>query len=345
MPESSDFSPAPWASYDTFKDARAAYDVHVGRSYDDAVRKALPPKSLVPDSISTDSAAPIIIFCDQTGSMGDWPAQIFAKLPYLDHEARFYFGDDYKIAFGAIGDADTDPPEQYPLQIRPFTNGKELETKLKELVVEGKGGGQYSESYELGALYAEHNIECSNAIRPILIFIGDEMPKEVVSPEQAEHWCGIKDAEPQLTLNLFERLKQKYSVYLVRKPYGTSNVDGEDSLNKQIRETWEKLLGADHIAILPNASRVVDVIFGIFAKETGKIDEFKKELVDRQGKDRDGKDKINVVMKSLNTIHSVKHEPPALSDKKSLKKLPAGAVSVTRRSGSGPTKTSKGLLD
>ena len=41
-------------------------------------------------------------------------------------------------------------------------------------------------------------------------------------------------------------------------------------------------LGADHISMLPKPDRVVDVIFGILAKEKDRVDYFKKEITGRQ---------------------------------------------------------------
>ncbi|MFX5476466.1 hypothetical protein ABTD55_21345, partial [Acinetobacter baumannii] len=65
----------------------------------------------------------------------------------------------------------------------------------------------------------------------------------------------------------------------------------------RIRRQWEKLLGDDHVVMLPEASRVVDVIFGILAKETGRVDYFTKELTDRQDPDQ-----VTTVMKSLHKV-------------------------------------------
>ena len=350
MPEYSDFTPAPWApAVDSFKDAKSVYDVHVGRSYNDAIKKGVTVSDLVPDKMVTETAAPIIILCDQTGSMGKWPATIFSKLPYLDHEAKFYFGDDYRIAFGAFGDANCG--ERYPVQIRPFAEGKELEERLKELVIEGGGGGQVSESAELPCAYVDANVEAPNAVRPILIIITDEKCYETVNKDQAEQYAKVAPGEKtDMTADLFDRLKKKWAVYLVRKPYELGS-DDESGNNRQIREFWEKLVGEDHMALLPDASRVVDVIFGIFAKETGKIEDFKKELVDRQMKDLDGDKKVEVTMKALMTIHKSHvdemRDHAKLPHKHSMKLLP-GAVkgaSVTRRKSTGKTKRSAGLLD
>jgi len=341
MPEDNDYTPAPWASHDTFKSARAAYDIHAGRSYDDAVKKGIAVTDLVPDRVSTDSENPIVIVCDVTGSMGEWPATIFSKLPYLDHEAKFYFGDNYSISFAAVGDAYCD---KYALQVQNFDSGEELEKKLKKLVIEGGGGGSCQESYDLAAIYYSRNCDTPNAIRPILIFIGDEGIHPQLYTDHAEKFCKVKTSSSMFLKDIMEELTKKWDVYIIRKPYGAVGNRMSDA-DIKIESQWEELLGKDHIAPLPEASRVVDVIFGIFAKATGKIKEFKDELKDRQLKDADGEKKIEVVMKSLVTIHG--REPGRLPHaKKTQKKLPGPkGASITRRTADSASKSSKSLLD
>lgn len=346
MPEHSDYTPAPWSAGDSFKSARAAYDVHAGRSYDEAVSKKVKASDLVPAAMTSKAAAPILIFSDETGSMGEWPATIFSKLGYLDHEAKFYFDDDYDIGFGAFGDATND--EKYPVQIRPFAKEGALQDRLKELVIEGQGGSGACESAELCALYADRNVDVSSALRPILIIITDEKCYETINPETARAWCRVELQKRITTKELFESLKTKWSVYVIRKPYGRSRSNEEDSLNREIRLFWENLVGADHVAFLPEAGRVVDVIFGIFAQETGKVDAFREELKERQLKELDGEHKVDVVLKALTTIHR-------LHDETSKKRLPGPADgttdkgtdsrSVTKREPGTTTRRSKSLLD
>lgn len=287
MAETADYNPGDWKGYD-FDAARKTYDVHVNRSYTNAVADKKRVADLVPASISTESPEPLVILCDVTGSMGDWPATIFSKLPYLDLEAKEYLGPDMEISFAAVGDANTD---SYPIQIRPFKKGKDLEVQLKELVVEGGGGGQNRESYELTALYYARNAEMPNAKRPIMIIIGDEdfypfIRKDICKMAHVN----IEDTELD-TKEVFEELTEKYSVYLVRKPYTYDD--------KKIEKNWADLIGQERIATLPSADRIVDVIFGILAKEKNKISYFKKEIEDRQRKDQ-----VDTVYKSLETIHA-----------------------------------------
>ena len=330
MSESGDYNPGVWKGHD-FASARRTYDAHVGRSYDAAVSAGKGTKDLIAENVKTDSTSPLLIVIDETGSMGDWPATMFSKLPYLEHETKEYLGEDAEICFMAIGDAYCSN-EKYPLQVRPFAKGTELKDRLKELVIEGGGGGQCTETYELAALFAAEKVKMPKAIKPIIIFIGDEKCYEIINPDHAERLMGIKLEKTLTTKAVFEKLKQKYSVYLIRKAYGTSAGNTMNTNDVEITRDWAQLVGEDHISNLPEAGRVVDVIFGILAKETGRIAYFENELEDRQLKDKDGSHKIDVVYKSLATIHSVSTPARSAAGKsvmrKSVKKLGDGSKSV-----------------
>lgn len=321
MSESGDYDPGPWRGYD-FKSAKKTYDVHVGRSYDAAVSKGKKGEDLVAKVLSTDSESPLIIACDVTGSMGEWPATIFSKLPYLDLEGKEYLGKGMEISFAAVGDAYSD---NYPLQTRPFVGGKGLEKELKELVIEKGGGGQIMESYDLAALYYANNVKMPKAINPIFIFIGDEGLYDSVDKDQAKEWARTNIEGRLTTKQVIDQLKSKYAVYLVRKPYHDSG-DSMSSEDKTIKKQWETLLGEDHVALLPDPKRVVDVIFGILAKETDRVKYFEKELTGRQTPEQ-----VKAVMKSLHSIHY-------LPDK-SVKKLEAGH-SLSRKGGDGKDASS-----
>jgi hypothetical protein len=249
--------------------------------------------------------------------MGAWPATIFSKLPYLDHEMKKeYFGDGAEICFAAVGDAFSD---KYPLQAGEFSSGADMKKRLEALVIEGGGGGSGSESYELAALYFARNCEMPMAMRkPIFIMIGDEMPYDTISPDIGERYAHTASPKMITVQDVFRELADKYSVYYIRKPFGSER-DGEVSPHHKM---WTSLVGDDRVVYLPEAERVVDVIFGIFAREAGKIDYFTKELTDRQRPDQ-----VKVVMKSLATVHAAM--PP--------KKLGKGA-STLHKPGTG-TKT------
>lgn len=297
MSESGDYTPAPhWrGASNNFVSARRSYASVADRSYSEAVDKGVDVSDLCPEEISTDCEAPLVIAIDVTASMGEWPITIFSKLPYLEHEGQEYLGDDMEISFAAIGDSQYD---RYPLQVREFVKGAKLKKELEGLVHEKGGGGNQQESYDLAALYYSRNCKTDGAIRkPIFIFIGDEGVYDPDFSPKAEALCHTKIDGRSTPKSAFNALKETFNVYVIRKSYGGG--DSESSIQKQ----WETLLGKDHVIALQAPERVVDVIFGILAKETGRIEYFEEELEDRQGKDTDGDKKIAIVLKSLHSVH------------------------------------------
>ena len=313
MSETADFNPGHWRGHD-FSSARKTYDKHVGRSYGDAVKSDVKMEDLVPDVIETNSPSPMVILCDVTGSMGRWPATIFSKLPYLELEGQEYLGEDMEICWGAIGDAQC--RDKYPLQMRQFTKGTALKDELQKLVIEGGGGGGARESYELGALYCARNISMPKAINPICIIIGDEGFYDIVNKADGEKFARTSLQGRITGEEIFAELMSKFSVYLIRKPYGYTVENKRTRQDQAIYDQWENVLGADRIVMLPEADRVVDVIFGILAKETDRVDYFEEELTERQNADQ-----VETVMKSLKTIHQVSledDEPKLLGSGKSV---------------------------
>ena len=329
MSEAGDYDPGHWRGYD-FKSARKTYDKHVSRSYSDARvsrgGKSVSVKDCVPAEVKTESTSPLVIAIDVTGSMGDWPATIFSKLPYLDLEGKEYLGEDMEISFAAVGDYFSD---EYPLQVQPFCTGKGLEKTLKKLIIEQGGGGTTQESYELAATYYAHNTSMDEAVRPIFIFIGDEGFYDWVDKEASKDWAHVSGKQRVSGAVAIKNLKKKFSVYIVRKPYSMSRINSRSSTDERIHKQWVEALGEDHVVELPDASRVVDVIFGILAKETGRVDYFEGELKDRQDPDQ-----VSVVMDSLVTVHTA-----------SVKKLPENVSLTRRKKGSKTPGKSVSLLD
>lgn len=297
MSESGDYDPGPWSGH-SFTDARKTYDVHVGRSYKDAVDTKKTIADLLPTTLETKSSTPLVIVTDETGSMGEWPVTIFSKLPYLEHEAKDYLGADTEISFSAIGDARNH--EDYPLQCRPFTKGASLSDRLKELVIERKGGGSLHETYELAALYYARNVKMPLAEKGIMIFIGDEKPYDAITPDLARKYAHVDLSKSVQTKDVFKELSKKFSVYAILKPYD-GDANNMSVTDKEVHSTWCNLLGEDHVAILPSAERVVDVIFGILAEEKGRFKDYMKEIEDRQ---KDDPRKVEIAYKSLSTIHN-----------------------------------------
>jgi hypothetical protein len=129
----------------------------------------------------------IAFVLDVTGSMGEIPDLLARQeLPKFMKLLTACQVADPQVLFMAVGDATSD---QAPLQIGQFESTAELMDQwLTWSFLEGGGGGQNTESYEL-AFYtaAQHtSIDCFDRrkVKGYLFMTGDELPYPAVSRHQ-----------------------------------------------------------------------------------------------------------------------------------------------------------------
>ncbi|MBI2124182.1 hypothetical protein HYT92_00130 [Candidatus Pacearchaeota archaeon] len=180
---------------------------------------------------------------------------------------------------------------------------------IEEQGLSGKFIGLYSgnmgKGHELDTLLGA--IEALREVEDLLfVFIGDEGFYGFIDSERAKEWTGISFEKRMPTKKIIEDLQKKYSVYLIRKPYEMSKDNSMSETDRVIQKQWQDVLGAEHMATLPQPDRVVDVIFGIMAKETSRIGYFRDEITGRQidlDKPEEGILKVSQAYKSLHAIH------------------------------------------
>src|SRR5262249_26010298 len=142
-------------------------------------------------------STPIAVLFDVTGSMGGVPRELVRKLPELyGLLLRKGYVEHPQVMFGAIGDATTD---RVPLQFGQFESDNRADGDLLKMVLEGGGGGQTTESYELAAYFmARHTAIDSwerRGRKGYVFFIGDEQPYPQVDPLQVRELIGDDLAE------------------------------------------------------------------------------------------------------------------------------------------------------
>ena len=130
------------------------------------------------DSANHPESVSIAVAFDVTGSMRDVPRILQKGLPKLMGlllQKRWI--EHPQILFGAVGDATCD---RVPLQIGQFESDIAMEGDLERFLLEGGGGGQAMESYELAIYMASRHfsIDCweKRKRKGYLFLIGDEMP-------------------------------------------------------------------------------------------------------------------------------------------------------------------------
>lgn len=245
------------------------------------------------DSAEHPTSLAIAVLFDVTGSMRQVPQVLQKKLPQLlGLLLRKGYVEHPQILFGAIGDATVD---RVPLQVGQFESDNRMDTNLGDIVLEGGGGGQMTESYEL-ALYfmARHTaLDCldKRGRRGYLFIIGDEMAYPQVKAREVRGVIGDDLAEDISLEAIVAEARRKYDVYHLL-PEGSSYA-GDD----RVLEFWQRLLG-QNVVRLDDLDAVCETIALTVGLGEGTVD------LDRGLRDlRDvGSDKMGTVGRALARI-------------------------------------------
>ena len=215
------------------------------------------------DSAEHPASLAIAVLFDVTGSMGGVPRVLQTKLAELHSLLlRKRYVDHPQILFGAIGDAYSD---RVPLQVGQFESDNRMDRQLGDIVLEGGGGGQMRESYELAMYFmARHtSLDCheKRGKRGYLFIIGDEMPYPSVNPHHVSRilgrrpepggrpgeWPGERpgrgDSADVPVEDVVRELTRKFDVYYIL-PEGSAYVG-----NDEVLSTWRALLGQNVIQL------------------------------------------------------------------------------------------------
>jgi hypothetical protein len=197
------------------------------------------------DSDEHPASLAVAVLFDVTGSMQTVPRTLQTKLPeLLGLLLRKGYAAHPQILFGAIGDATCD---RAPLQIGQFESDNRMDHDLGRIVLEGGGGGQKTESYELAMYFmARHtSIDCHErrGRRGYLFLIGDEMPYPRVRAGEVRRVIGDRLAEHIPVEAIVAELTQRYDVYYIL-PEGTAHAG-----DRQVLDRWRGLLGQNVIQL------------------------------------------------------------------------------------------------
>lgn len=217
-------------------------------------------KSLSPDRkiIVSKSKNPVIIIIDVTGSNKNFARLIYDKMPMLygQIEEKGYL-QDFDIAILAVGDSKCD---HYPIQVSDFAKGIEIDSWLEKLVLEGGGGANEKESYELIAHYLNEACEIRDDANPIVLFIGDEAAYETISKNESQEF-GISYSQSTDEYNPFPILLKKFqnNVFMLLNKYCARD------FVPTITSFWENALPSEHTIKIKEEKSIADLILGLIA--------------------------------------------------------------------------------
>lgn len=185
-----------------------------------AVHNKLDPKGVLResrDSTAHPDSNAIMVWFDVTGSMAGVPRILQANLPKLHGLlTRKGYITDPQVLFGAIGDATSD---KVPLQVGQFESGNEMEDDLANIFLEGNGGGQTAETYELAMYFSMHKtaLDCfeKRGRKGYLFMIGDEKSYPMVKSAHVASLLGDTLEADIPTETMVKRLQEKFHCYFI----------------------------------------------------------------------------------------------------------------------------------
>ena len=254
------------------------YDQQVRDTGVAQVHDAMNPYRVTRESRDSDdhpeSVAIAVIF-DETGSMGRVPRVLQTKLGAL---MRVLIQKGYvahpQVLFGAIGDAYCDA---VPLQIGQFESGLEMDDDLAKLYLEGGGGGQVHETYELAIYFmARHTIiDCyeRRGRKGYLFTIGDEKPYAVVRRQHVRELIGDAIWRDIPVEKVVAEVLQRYEYFHII-PTNTSHGRSPD-----VQAHWKALLG-ERVLLLDDEAAVVETIALAIGLCEGTLDDLSSGAAD-----------------------------------------------------------------
>lgn len=217
------------------------------------------------DSEEHPNSFPIIIALDTTGSMDDIPRNLITgALPEIMKHIIEAGIPDPQICFLGVGDAYYD---KCPIQCGQFESSDELMEKWFKLVyLEGGGGGNGGESYNL-AWYFAAKCTATDAFekrkkKGVLITIGDEPCHKALSRTDIQQLFG-KNSEVDFTsVRLLDEVREKWTPYHIQM--------GNGKWDYSVIEGWKHLIGENHLVVLPREDyKIIPVITSIICSEYG----------------------------------------------------------------------------
>lgn len=208
------------------------------------------------DSAEHPNSFPIIIGLDVTGSMGSVPHHLIAHtFPKIMGKIMQAGEKDPQVLFTAVGDHEVDSS---PLQVGQFESSDELLDKwLRNVYLEGGGGGNAGESYHLAWYLAANHTKLDSfekrGKKGILFTIGDEPTLKSLSSADIRNITGNGDCKSKSAAELLEDAQKMYDVYHIHVTFTGAGRD------KRTQDGWKQLMG-DHVLFANTQDEIANLI-------------------------------------------------------------------------------------
>lgn len=256
---SGSFDSSAYRSFASTTTGKTTDEIYTSRS----LNPSLDPKGVKMresrDSADNPLSTPLIVALDVTGSMG-MIADVIARqglgtlfTSVLDRKPI----SNPHVMFMGIGDANYDSA---PLQVSQFEADNRIVEQLTQLYLEGGGGGNNFESYDLpwyfAAFHTVHDSYEKRAKRGYLFTIGDEEAPRGLTKDQIKQFIGDDMQMSMMTAQeLLELAQRTYNVFHIVIKEGSH---ARYALSKVVA-SWQNLLG-QHVIQLADHTKLAETI-------------------------------------------------------------------------------------
>jgi hypothetical protein len=174
---------------------------------------------------------------------------------------------DPHIMVMGVGDVRSD---RAPLQVSQFEADIRIAEQLKEIYIEGNGGGNNSESYTLPWYFAakKTDIDCVNHGRKGIIFtFGDEQCPPPLTRAQIKEFLGDTPQQDLSAKELYEMVSQKYDVFHVVVEEGNYIQQGNKG---KVYQSWGSVLPEGHVISAKDYKKIPQIVVSVMEVHAGK---------------------------------------------------------------------------
>jgi hypothetical protein len=221
------------------------------------------------DSALNPASNAIVAALDVTGSMG-MIAEVMAKQglgTFVTEVLKRRPVSDPHLMFMGIGDANCD---RAPLQVTQFEADIRIAEQLAKIWLEGGGGGNRFESYDLAWYFAARHtaIDCfeKRGRKGILFTIGDEEPSPHLLAGQVRAVTGDaerRDLDARALLAMVERTYDVFHIVVEEGSHARAN-------RTAVMRAWTGLLGQGRVIPLADHTRLAEVMVSTIEVHAGR---------------------------------------------------------------------------
>lgn len=241
------WDPTDWSRYVKRTKTKSSKEL-----FSNTLRKELDPSRFEfresCDSKENPESTPIIVAVDQTGSMGFLAELLIRKgLGVLVEEIydRKPVKDPHLMLM-ALGDAWCD---RAPLQATQFEADIRLATQLSKFYIEGNGGGNQYESYNLPWYFAATRTKCDafdkRNKKGYLFTVGDEPPPPKLLASHVKRFLGGGLQHDLSSRDVLKMASDNWNVYHIMIAEGYYFRNHPD----KTKAAWRKLLGQNALEL------------------------------------------------------------------------------------------------